>query len=737
MKKRFLIFFAMLLSLGAFSQVQIPGYVQPIGVNDVYPTHIDTYGQGGYMTVNNRVERNAIPAERRKIGMMVSYQSYDSVFILSGGIANTNWKLFTPVSKLDSTLMATRYWVSLMYESKISAGTTSQYWRGDKTWQTLPIANNPIFELGIPFKCGDSILYEGKYYNTIQIGTQCWFAENLNVGTKISPTLNQTNNGIKEKYCYNNLESNCDIYGGLYQWNEMMQYVTTEPSQGLCPSKWHIPTDVEWTVMSSYLGGDGFSGGKLKEVGTSHWTTPNTGATDSSGFTAVPAGVRQSSNPAAHWNYLGIQNWFWTSTSGTGAFRYYRMLAYNNETIARGLTTNIIWGVSVRCVRDKQDTIEFNNVNRVRGIFPIMLDTINRDTLAISADTNFLVTHYDLDSLKATIDTSLWKPNGLKIYYNQGNVGIGESDPNAKLEVNGRAKMTELQVGNYTVSVTDDVSIPQRGLADSIWVDTTFVKKASNVTPIRQAHGVSTAGVNFTLTWDMPFTSSNYTFTINGFDIYGNNVEILMISQTATQIVVKTLVDAELHAIAKERAETGYKISGKLLYDSEPLPYKEVAHVPIYLYHWGRKADSVTTNDTGYYEFSVPSGRYTIAPKEKEWKDLGVNIPCMACYPDSNVYYVDFNDMLATFDYTFGVPLPYYNDLRFRAMDMNCDGLIDFNYDVLTIFDLTFGDFGINVKSKPWLFEIKNITVTNANQSVDILCLNAGNVLGSNATPTY
>ncbi|MCK5838660.1 MAG: hypothetical protein KAG99_02370, partial [Bacteroidales bacterium] len=97
----------------------------------------------------------------------------------------------------------------------------------------------------LPDACNNetSMLYEGQTYSIVAIGTQCWMAENLNVGTRIDGVDEQTDNPTLEKYCYNDLESNCDIYGGLYQWNEMMQYVTTEGAQGICPSGWHIPTD--------------------------------------------------------------------------------------------------------------------------------------------------------------------------------------------------------------------------------------------------------------------------------------------------------------------------------------------------------------------------------------------------------------------------------------------------------------------------------------------------------------
>ena len=83
------------------------------------------------------------------------------------------------------------------------------------------------FTFTTTFTCGDVILYGGETYPTVQIGTQCWFQKNLNIGTMINGNANQTNNGIIEKYCYNNLAASCITYGGLYQWNEAMQYVTT------------------------------------------------------------------------------------------------------------------------------------------------------------------------------------------------------------------------------------------------------------------------------------------------------------------------------------------------------------------------------------------------------------------------------------------------------------------------------------------------------------------------------
>ena len=142
--------------------------------------------------------------------------------------------------------------------------------------------------------CGQSFTdtRDGKVYTTMQIGAQCWMNQNLNIGTRIAGTSNQTNKGTSKKYCYSNTEANCTTYGGLYQWDEMMQYTTTAGVKGICPTGWQLPTDTEWTSLATYLGGESVAGGKMKETGITHWTSPNTGATNSSGFTGLPGGYR-------------------------------------------------------------------------------------------------------------------------------------------------------------------------------------------------------------------------------------------------------------------------------------------------------------------------------------------------------------------------------------------------------------------------------------------------------------
>ena len=157
----------------------------------------------------------------------------------------------------------------------------------------------------IAWYCGNLLIdiRDERAYNTVQIGTQCWMAENLNIGVRVDAVNDQSDNSIIEKYCYNDIEDSCDVSGGLYQWNVMMQYITTEGVQDICPPTggWHLPTDTEWCTLENYvdvgtiscsrIGNGGIdAGGNLKETGTNHWSSPNMGTTNSSGFNALPGG---------------------------------------------------------------------------------------------------------------------------------------------------------------------------------------------------------------------------------------------------------------------------------------------------------------------------------------------------------------------------------------------------------------------------------------------------------------
>jgi uncharacterized protein (TIGR02145 family) len=208
--------------------------------------------------------------------------------------------------------------------------------------------------------CG-SVTYGGTTYNSVVIGMQCWMTENLDIGTMITGTQNQTNNAVVEKYCYANLADNCTVYGGLYQWGEMVQYIngtsnttTWNPApatavQGICPAGWHLPTDAEYTAMQEYLGGTYVAGGRLKEEGTAHWLAPNTGATNDTYFTALPGGVRDNSGSFYSINAMaGFRSA--TEASATGAGFWWIFYMYANITLsANDLKTG---GISVRCLKN-------------------------------------------------------------------------------------------------------------------------------------------------------------------------------------------------------------------------------------------------------------------------------------------------------------------------------------------------------------------------------------------------
>lgn len=217
------------------------------------------------------------------------------------------------------------------------------------------------FATNIPCPGTPTISYGGQVYNTIQIFSQCWLKENLNVGVMIYGNQNQTNNSVMEKYCYNNKPDSCTKYGGLYQWDEMMQYTTIQGVQGICPPEWHIPSDEEWKVLegavdSQYGIGEtewdmlmefrGFDAG-LTLKSTSGWNDEGNG-TDLFDFTCLPGGYR--SNFDEFYN-LGREGLWWVSSKYGNDFSCYRGLSCDHPEVYQSYAYNGI-GFSVRCLRD-------------------------------------------------------------------------------------------------------------------------------------------------------------------------------------------------------------------------------------------------------------------------------------------------------------------------------------------------------------------------------------------------
>jgi len=187
---------------------------------------------------------------------------------------------------------------------------------------------------------------EGNLYRTIIIGSQEWMAENLNTGIyangdPITTGLNYANWGNTTEGAWSGGPTECP-YGRLYNW-----YACVD-SRDLCPTGWHIPNDNEWLVLRNYLGGENVAGGKMKSIGIQYWTSPNTSASNSSGFSGLPAGSRATT---------GI----YTAAGGGGSWWSSSVASSTNAgTFSTDNTTAALWdnawdknlGLSVRCLKD-------------------------------------------------------------------------------------------------------------------------------------------------------------------------------------------------------------------------------------------------------------------------------------------------------------------------------------------------------------------------------------------------
>lgn len=226
--------------------------------------------------------------------------------------------------------------------------------------------------------------YDGNIYQTVEIGTQIWMKGSLLVthfsdGSPIpnmadEQELNSINPYDKSYWWYDNNPDYGEDYGALYTWAAAMNGAPSSnniPSgvQGVCPDGWHLPSDAEWMELEKHLGMsqeqiDGMDqwrgtdqGGQLKETGTAHWNAPNNGATNSSGFTALPAGYRDftlltDGASESYFGNLGKEGTFWTSTGGDyegGAFR--RGLDNTGPSIYRNKEPEM-YGYSVRCLKN-------------------------------------------------------------------------------------------------------------------------------------------------------------------------------------------------------------------------------------------------------------------------------------------------------------------------------------------------------------------------------------------------
>jgi len=250
------------------------------------------------------------------------------------------------------------------YYVKAFAVTNSSCYYGDeKSFTTPDTVIHPVID------------YDKNIYYPVKIGDQIWMSENLK-------TFHYSDGSIIERiddqlvwfnlpwyanaYCwYDNYGALAATYGNLYTWSAAVKTdsrdnIPTGIIQGVCPDGWHLPSDDEWKQLEMFLGmnqaeADGKNwrgkdeGGKMKSEGTGWWEIPNTGATDKSGFMALPAGLR---NGAGYFKNIGRSTRFWSSTI-SGDFVWIRQLDYNSSQIYRGIN-GVYEGNSVRCIKDTQ-----------------------------------------------------------------------------------------------------------------------------------------------------------------------------------------------------------------------------------------------------------------------------------------------------------------------------------------------------------------------------------------------
>jgi uncharacterized protein (TIGR02145 family) len=214
-------------------------------------------------------------------------------------------------------------------------------------------------EVWLTDSTGKTYDIEGNEYNFKKIGNQIWMTENLkttkysngdDIGTTNPFNLNiSQESNLSYQWVYGGDSANLTPYGRLYTW-----YAVNDP-RNVCPIGWHVPGDNEMTILEDFLGGNYVAGGKLKEAGNNHWLDPNTGATNSSGFTAVPGGYRSHAggNTISGIQTIGSYAFYWTVTSNDIQYAISRRIMFDDMASNVHITEKYD-GVSVRCLKDEQ-----------------------------------------------------------------------------------------------------------------------------------------------------------------------------------------------------------------------------------------------------------------------------------------------------------------------------------------------------------------------------------------------
>ncbi|HNZ42710.1 MAG TPA: fibrobacter succinogenes major paralogous domain-containing protein [Bacteroidales bacterium] len=228
---------------------------------------------------------------------------------------------------------------SYFYRAKVNSGTC------------LPVYSDVTKIDVLTFHCGDTLIdfRDGRKYPTVQIGSQCWIAKNLDVGQQIvHGTKTQTNNDTIEKYCPYNDADSCEKYGGLYTWDEMMEYTEIIGSRGICPCGWHVPSDQEWIDLEITLGMDQATANLYNTWrGTDQGTKLKIGG--SSGYEGLLSGC---AIPGGYFSAVKMYEYMHSSTP-YGIYGWRRCLRTGDATVGRWNTFPKSYGLSVRCIKNQ------------------------------------------------------------------------------------------------------------------------------------------------------------------------------------------------------------------------------------------------------------------------------------------------------------------------------------------------------------------------------------------------
>ena len=243
---------------------------------------------------------------------------------------------------------------------------------------------------------------DGNIYSTVSIGNQVWMGENLKV-TKFNNQVpiplvldnTQWSTQTQAAYCYYQGDvANASVYGNLYNW-----YVVNG-SKNVCPTGYHVPVIAEWEELITFLGGNAVAGGKLKEIGFTHWLDPNTGADNTSSFTLLPSGWRANNNGV--YENMTYMAYLWSSSSVDALISSIVLVGYDSPA-AYTSESHILTGLPIRCLKDK--TASSKEINKTQPF--IVYPNPANDILRIQISDN---TSYSIKLVNLTGEI-LWKDN--------------------------------------------------------------------------------------------------------------------------------------------------------------------------------------------------------------------------------------------------------------------------------------------------------------------------------------